>query len=96
MNRRSFVRLLGLAPTAAVLPLAGIAAAAKQAAETAGPTFFEGTTIIDGGAIAANSITATHLRVGDADLGTMVAGRIRSGDGRLRIDSAAHTISLED
>lgn len=85
MNRRSFVRLLGLAPTAAVLPLAGIAAAAKQVAETAGPT------IIDGDRIAATSITADQIRAG-----SIYADRIRCGDGRVRIDLAAHTISLED
>ncbi|MFG5121644.1 hypothetical protein [Methylorubrum sp. POS3] len=77
MNRRSFVRLLGLAPTAAILPLAGIATAvAKQAAETAGPTIIDGGRIISG-SIRADQIAATSICASKIDVGTITAGQLK-------------------
>lgn len=87
MNRRLFVRWLGLAPTATILPLAGI--------QTASARWRSGrATVIEGGRITANAITARHMRIADADTGSIVAGRVRSGDRQTCIDGAAGTITL--
>ncbi|GEP11120.1 hypothetical protein [Methylobacterium gnaphalii] len=93
MNRRSFVRWLGLAPMAAgAVPLSALA----EAAVAHPPPLAVTADMIAGSAITAGSINVMQLSSLDANLGERIAGCITSADGKTSIDLSSQRFIFED